>query len=330
MDDLLIRAFLFFAVILVWLIPAELHAVQTPESRSTSPRIRAAAWLTADGRATPALNGGRSDVTPSSPPLAGPALGNSGVNLQRPDEPYPTNVYRAPWSRIALGADVSPLGVGIKSAVVLNTYMDARLMGNVFNYTNGRFETDGFNVYAKVHLASAAATVDFYPLHSIWRLSAGTMFLNGNNLSARLVTAPGTSIDLNGQTFYSPRANALTGVSPLSGDIRFGLNRRKPAFLLSGGFGNYIAKSNHHWTFPSEFGVIFTGAPTLDVNMSGSVCLDKQQTQCSNLGDPANPVTIEFNNALNTRLNKIRKSLDQVQIYPIFSYSVVYSFNTPW
>ena len=261
-------------------------------------------------------------------PAAAPLRGVS--RAETPVEPYPTNVYRAPWSRLSIGADVSPLGVGIKGAIVLNTYLDGRLMGNFFNYTNGRFETEGFNVYARLHLASAAAALDFYPFHSIWRLSVGTMFLNGNQISARLVTAPGTSIDLNGQTFYSPNSNPATGITPLNGTVRLGLNRIRPALTLSGGFGNFIAKANHHWTFPSEFGVILTGAPTLDVNMAGWVCLDKQQTQCSNLGNPANPVTVEFNNALNTRLDKIRRSLDQVHIYPIFSYSVVYSFDTPW
>ena len=249
---------------------------------------------------------------------------------EKPVEPYPTNFYQAPWSRIGIGADVSPLGIGIKSAIVLNTYMDARLMGNFFNYNNGRIETQGFNVYAKIHMESMAAAVDVYPWHSVWRLSVGTLFENSNQLSARFLTAPGTGFTLNGQTFYAANANAATGATPLNGNVLFGLNRIKPALTLSGGFGQFIPRSQRHWSFPSEFGVAFTGSPIVQVNTAGWVCTDKAQTTCSHLGDAGNPVAIQFNDALQTKLAKVRKSLGAVQIYPIFSYSVVYSFNTPW
>jgi hypothetical protein len=63
------------------------------------------------------------------------------------------------------------------------------------------------------------------------------------------------------------------------------------------------------------------------VNLGGWVCLDQAQTQCSDLSDPANPVTVQFNNALQASLTKWRKGLSAVQVYPLFSYSVVYSFN---
>jgi hypothetical protein len=158
----------------------------------------------------------------------------------------------------------------------------------------------------------------------------GTLFANSNQLSARLVTAPGTSFTLNGQTFYAANANAATGAVPLNGNVLFGLNRIKPALTLSGGFGQFIPRSQRHWSFPSEFGVAFTGSPIVQVHTAGWVCIDKAQTTCSNLGDAGNPVAIQFSDALQTKLAKVRKSLGAVQIYPIFSYSVVYSFNTPW
>ena len=50
-------------------------------------------------------------------------------------------------------------------------------------------------------------------------------------------------------------------------------------------------------------------------------------TQCSDVGDPKNPIAIQFNDNLQGRLDKWRKDLDKVSVYPIFSYSVVYSFN---
>jgi hypothetical protein len=36
---------------------------------------------------------------------------------------------------------------------------------------------------------------------------------------------------------------------------------------------------------------------------------------------------VQFNDALQASLTKWRKDLSAVQVYPLFSYSVVYSFN---
>jgi hypothetical protein len=63
------------------------------------------------------------------------------------------------------------------------------------------------------------------------------------------------------------------------------------------------------------------------VKLAGWVCLDEAETQCSNLGNTVDPVTVQFNDALQTSLTKWRKGLSAVQVYPLFSYSVVYSFN---
>jgi hypothetical protein len=235
--------------------------------------------------------------------------------------------HQLPFSRIGIGADVSPLGIGLKSAIVLDDFFDARLMGNVFLYNSARFEVEGFNVIADLHMASAAASLDWYPFNSVWRLSPGLMFFNANQLSVSADVVPGTSFTLSDQTFYSASANPATGSTPLVGTGVLGLHTNRPAVTLTGGFGKFIPRSNRHWSFPSEFGVAFTGAPSANVNVSGWVCLDAKQTQCSDLGDATNPVTVEFNNALQSSLTKWRNDLGKVQIYPLFSYSVVYSFN---
>jgi hypothetical protein len=256
-----------------------------------------------------------------------PAPAGSGGNPEHSEIAATAEWHQPPFSRIGIGADVSLLGVGLKSAIVLNRYFDARLMGNFFHYNTGRIEVEGFNVNGNVHLASAAASLDWYPFNSIWRLSPGLMFFNDNQVSAVLDIIPGTSFDLNKQTFYSAAANPATGATPLTGTAILGLHTNRPAATIAGGFGKFIPRSNRHWSFPSEFGVVFTGAPSANVNVSGWACLDAQQTQCSNLSNPANPVTIEFNNALLASLTKWRKGLNEVQVYPIFTYSVVYSFN---
>jgi hypothetical protein len=270
------------------------------------------------------------------------SVGSADPDLLLPEAPAPLAVggssehyntspagqrHQPPFSRIGIGADVSPLGVGLKSAIVLDDFFDARLMGNFFQYNSARFELEGFNVNANLHMASAAASLDWYPLNSIWRLSTGLMFFNANQLSVAAQVVPGTSFSLNSQTFYSASANPATGATPLVGTGVLGLHTNRPAVTLSGGFGRFIPRSNRHWSFPSEFGVAFTGAPSANVNVSGWVCLDAKQTQCSNLGNSTNPVAVEFNNALQSSLTKWRNDLGKVKIYPLFSYSVVYSFN---
>ena len=269
-------------------------------------------------------------------------MNSAGAGLPLPEAPEPAasgggreryNVtpageqHQAPFSRMGIGADVSPLGVGIKSAIILSGYFDARLMGNFFSYNSGRFEIEGFNVNANLHMASIAASLDWYPFNSIWRLSPGVMLFNGNQISMATDIVPGTSFTMNNQTFYSASANPVTGATPLAGTGVLGLNTNRVAATITGGFGKFVPRSNRHWSFPSEFGVAFTGAPSINVNTSGWVCLDAAQTQCSNLGDSKNPVAVEFNSALQTTLNKWRKDLAKAPIYPIFSYSVVYSFN---
>lgn len=247
--------------------------------------------------------------------------------VEKPIEPFPTNIYRAPFSRIGIGGGLSPLGIDLNFAIVLNTYMDARLTGNFLQYNSGRFEIQGFNVDAKLHLASAGTVVDVYPWHSIWRLSAGMLFANSNQISAQSRIVPGTSFKLNSQTYYSASSNPATGATPLTGSGELGLHTHDPAFTVSGGFAYFIPRAEHHWSFPTEFGVVFMGSPSVTVNPTGWVCRDAKQTHCANLANPADPVTVDFNNALQTSLNKWRNDLKPWTIYPIISYGVAYSFN---
>ena len=265
------------------------------------------------------MEGMSDSLLPAAPPPAGAE--------ERPNTPWAVKEHVEAFDRVGIGADISPLGIGIKSATILSQYFDARLMGNFFNYNTGQFELEGFRVNANFHLASAGAALDWYPLDSVFRLSVGTLFFNGNRFSFKGDIQPGTNFALNGVQFYSANANAATGATPLTGSGVIGLHRHQPALTLSGGFGKFVPRSSRRWSFPAEFGVLLMGAPTLDLNTAGTVCLDQAQTQCGKLNDPANPVTVQYNDALQSSLTKWRKNLGTVAVYPLFSYSVVYSFN---
>lgn len=264
-----------------------------------------------------------------SPSVASAVPASAGGGRERWDAAPAGTSHQATFSRLGIGANVSPLGVGINGSTVLSDYFDARLMGNFFNFTTQQFEVEGIRATANLHLASMAASLDWYPFNSVWRLSPGVMFYNANQLSFASSVAPGTSFTLDGQTFYSASANAATGATPLVGSGVLGLHPRPVAFTLAGGFGKFVPRSNRHWSFPSEFGVVFMSAPTANVSASGWVCADQAQTNCSNIGNSATPVSQQFNSALQNQLTKWRRDLGKVSIYPMFSYSVVYSFNLP-
>jgi hypothetical protein len=264
----------------------------------------------------------------SAPPSFDLALPNGSGGSGGQTIPDATS-HQQPLSRLGIGANISPLGVGINGTTPLSDYFDARLMGNFLSYTSPQFDIEGFRGAAQLHLASMAASLDWYPHNSIWRLSPGLMFYNGNQLSFTSLVEAGTSFSLDGQNFYSASANAATGATPLKGTGVLGLHGHPVAFTAAGGFGRFVPHSNRHWSFPSEFGVVFMGAPTANVTLSGWVCLDPALTQCSNIGNLANPIAQQFHSALQAQLVKWRTDLSKVDIYPMFSYSVVYSFNIP-
>jgi len=234
--------------------------------------------------------------------------------------------HQEPFSRIGIGANVSPLGIGINATTPVTDVFDARLMGNFFSYTANKFDIQGVAGTGNLHLASMAASLDWYPFNSVFRLSPGMMFYDGNRFSMR-TTSIHDGITINGRDFYSATANNATGVTPLEGSALLGLHPHPVSFTLAGGFGRFVPHSRRHWSFPAEFGVVFMGKPTLDLKTSGWVCLDYEQTQCSDVANGADPVSRQFNAALQEQLTKWRRQLGNFEIYPMFSYSVVYSFD---
>ena len=261
--------------------------------------------------------------------------------------------YSAPWegaerwgllSRVGIGADISPLGIGIKSATILTSTLDLRVMGNFLNFNSPSFEVEGTRAQGTIHFASLQTAIDFYPRRSVWRLSVGALLWNANQISATGTEAPGTSFTLNGQTYYSASgtANCSTGVEPVTSPSSssssgcpvgasavVGFHTNQPALTASFGFGRYVPHSGRHWSFPSEFGVVFMGAPSLNISPFGTVCTTPSQAPgtCSDVADTSTPAGAAFNQSLQTAEVRWRRSLGRVTVYPLFSYGVMYSFN---
>ena len=252
-------------------------------------------------------------VAAASPVAAG---GYTSGSLARPAAATgPSSL--SPFSRIAFGGGISPMGINLQAAVNVNQRMNVRGVGNVFNYSVNNIKTNGMNLNGQLNFASAGASLDFYPFpeHG-FRLSPGMLLLNQNAVSASLAVDGGTSFDLNGVTYYASSTN------PITGNGKLGLNSRNPAFTMTTGWGNMISRRGGHLSFPFEVGAAFVGAPTVNVALTGGQACDQFGQNCVNVAtDP----TVQAN--LQAQIQKYKTDISPFQYYPIVSFGVAYNFN---
>lgn len=230
-----------------------------------------------------------------------------------------------PFSGVALSATVSPLGAGAEISTNLNPHLNLRTTGSMFGYAT-TFNTNGFAADARLELASVRTSLDVYPFHKGFRISPGVLFYNQNRVTASDTVASGTSFTLNGDTFYSAQANAVSGAAPVNGTALLDLHRTRPAFAITAGWGNPFTR-NGHWSFPVEVGVGLVGPPALNVRLNGWACYDQAQTECVNVTDPNNPIAIQVQSDLHSQVDKWNQDLVPLKTYPIVSAGVAYRFH---
>ena len=230
-----------------------------------------------------------------------------------------------PFSRVAFGGGVSPLGVQMAFITNLTSHVNLRTTGNLFDYST-TFTTNGITANATLNLKSAGTTIDVYPFHRGFRVSPGLLFYNANQVSADANVPGGGSFTLNNQTYYSANANPATGATPVSGSGLMILHTNNPAFTVTTGWGNGLPQKGH-WSFPFEIGVALTGAPSVKVNLNGWACYDQAQTICTDVNSQTDPVALEIQSNLQTQVNKWTHDLEPLKTYPIASFGVAYSFG---
>ncbi len=223
-----------------------------------------------------------------------------------------------PFSRFSFGVGISPLGVNVQAATILNRYMNARVVGNILRLNVNDISTSGFNIDAKLDMASAGASLDVYPFprHGL-RISPGVLFYNTSSARGLFTAQGGTSFSLNGYDYYSSASDPVQGTGFL------GLHSQNPALTLTAGWGNTIPRNGKHFSFPVEVGVAFIGTPTVAVNLtSGQVC-DANGLNCVEVAtDP----DVQSNLAL--QVAKYQNDVNPLKTYPIASFGVAYSFST--
>ena len=222
-----------------------------------------------------------------------------------------------PFSRLALGGGISPLGINLQAAVNANRYINLRGVGNIFNYSLNNISTNGLNINGKINFATAGAAVDFFPFPNHgFHLSPGALFYNQNNVSADITVAGGTSFSLNDYTYYASSTNPIKGTGGL------GLNSRNPAFSMTAGWGNMIPRRGGHWSFPFEIGAAFVGAPTINMALTSGQACDAQGQNCVNVATDPN---VQAN--LQAQISKYRNDLNPFQYYPIINFGTAFNFR---
>jgi hypothetical protein len=250
-----------------------------------------------------------------------------GSASQAPSPVENASVPMRPFSHIAVGAGLSPLGIGLEVSTNINEHFNIRGTGGVFKY-NTAFTEEGITANGNLNLATAGVALDVYPFHAGFRISPGVLFYNQNQLTATTAVPGGTSFTLNDTTYYSATANPVTGATPVTGNAALGLNTNKAAFTITTGWGNTIPRKGGHWSFPVEIGVAFIGAPTLNVNLGGWACYDQAQTECANLADTTpGSIGAQVQSNLTTQVAKWTSDLNPLKTYPILSFGVAYSFH---
>jgi len=232
-----------------------------------------------------------------------------------------------PLSRVALGGGFSLMGANLQVAANLNRHLNLRASGNYFTYSVNNISTNGFNMNANLNMAAAGASLDYYPFpkHG-FRLSPGVLFYNQNRIAANGEVASGSSITLNDVDYYSDAVNAATGATPVTVAASLGLHTTRPAVTLTTGWGNMIPHKGGHWSFPFELGAALTGAPALNMSLTGWACTDEALTQCSDLAG-STAIAAEVQTNLNAQIAKWKNDLNPLKAYPIFSFGAAYSFH---
>jgi hypothetical protein len=214
-----------------------------------------------------------------------------------------------PFRTVAFGIKANTLGAGAELATPLFRRFNLRSGANflTFAYSLG---IDGVNYDANLHFSSSQSTLDWFPLGHSFHISPGILYAK-NAVSSTATVPAGQNFSLGDQDFV----NSVT--DPVHGNMSVAYPRNFSPMLLLG-FGNVLPRNSRRLSIPVELGVAYTGAPTINVNLTG--------TACTNLGCTSFATNSEARASLTQEIKKINEDLKRVPIYPILSLGVAYHF----
>lgn len=250
-------------------------------------------------------------------PALGAARGASSADAPPPEQraAYPvgpaTPLRGGLLSHVAVGAKVSPLGIGIILATPMGRHFNVSGAADFFHYTDS-LSTNGVHYQAHVSFTSAEAHLDWYPWGRSFHISPGALVYTNNHVWAAGGVPGGDTFSLNNANYMS------SPTDPVHGDAHVAFRHFAP--MLTVGWGNPIPRSGRRWSIPFEMGFAYVGDPTVNLNFAGTVC-DSTGTYCE-------PVTQYpgFQSNLDTERQKLQKNANYARFLPVISIGYTYRF----
>lgn len=176
--------------------------------------------------------------------------------------------------KIGLSAQATSMGPGLSVHLGFTRFINVRASGYLFStsvdgdYSDESLEVDiGYD--ADISLGGASAIVDFYPRGRKFHLSAG-IFYNMFDVSGE--GAPTTPYEFNDVKTFQPDKLGTITVDVKYPDI---------APYVGLGFGNVHGK---RISFNLDMGVLYSGAPTVDMEGTGLIAGTATQDEIINDG----------------------------------------------
>jgi hypothetical protein len=265
--------------------------------------------------------------SPTSPPLnlAQPAASDVAINSPAPAPgdpagagafvrsiPVPPVVNQPreirPFRSVAVGFKADTLGLGVEVATPVASRFNLRTSFNIFAF-NDPFSIDGINYEARLHLQSTETTLDWFPIGGL-HVSPGMLYLK-NSMSAPASVGPGQTFVLGSQTFTNSVDDPVSGTSSVVYPHAFA-----PLLLL--GYGNIIPRTGRHLSIPFEFGAAYTGAPKINVALTGTACAPNGCLSFS--GSSAAQASLK------QEIYNLNEDLKRYPLFPIVSLGLAYHF----
>ena len=224
-----------------------------------------------------------------------------------------------PFSKIAIGVNIGLMGPGVEVATPLTRRTNLRVDGSFFNYNLSNYNADNVNYSGNLRFRDVRTSLDFFPFHGSFRLSAGVALYNQANVNATANVAADSNITLNSTDYYSYGANPLQA----NASLVYG-NKVAPTFSF--GWGNVIPRSGRHFSFPLEIGAAYTGTPKFNLGVQGTGCMN---AACGTPGasapvSPQTDSTFQYN--LNQQIATVKSDLQPAKFYPIINFGMSYKF----
>lgn len=196
--------------------------------------------------------------------------------------------------KVAVGAKVSTLGLGVDGAMMINDNFNVRLGIQGFEYDKSGTES-GVKYDFDLGMFSVGTLVDYFPFNNGFRLSLGAFF-NDNELDMKATAADSYEI---GDTIYTPAE-----VGSLTGKVDFD----EFAPYIGIGWGNPFGKDGN-WSFSVDLGIMYQGSPDVSLKANGTL---------------ANNAA--FKDDINREVASLESDIDDYEYYPVISVAVTYSF----